>query len=524
MKQLTRIGLFLFLAAILTGCGIGTSTSAGGPGETAEDIVKTGDLVSESGITELASDDEIDEDAEKNVITEEETPIAEPILEVEPVETAEKTVEEKSADEESTETADKDDSTEETDKEDEDTTDASDVASSEDDTTDATAPETAITGKKVAFTLDTTQGRWFKTPDKELFSEETLKNYQTRIKALRKEIKDIKKNAEKGKIEKKEASEKVKDLRDQIAAQRALIGNGGRIQKGIHTYWANQSLNIKIDEGETGWYKLVVVAKNLNPLPEGYEKFSFTVLDKSNEDMLGNFSIKARENVYKRGRLIFKLEDPKGKVLDLLWNNDALDSKGDANIQIKAIRLKKIKEPKFSKKALRKGDEYSYLDGRWFFDKKTAYTYWANQTIGYTFHNLKGGTYEMEVMAMNRSKNGLPEDYEGFKVEINTENNSDEMLIKASDKKWNKEKVTLILPEGDSTIYLTWLNDKYLENQYDANISIKQIKLKRIADSGMTAYLLKTTTGNRMIIMSILALLLITIASISIYNKRRTEM
>lgn len=556
MKRLLRISLFLLFATIFAGCGIGTNQTAGGPGESGEDVVQTGDLVSESGITELASDNEIDEDAEKNVGTEEETQIADPILDEKPADTTDKTAE-KDTDEYSSETSVKDDSledkdtdkdTEKNDKSSDDstttkddtekmsdespdkdtTTDGSDIVSSNEKTdeemTDKADPTTAITGNKVAITMDTTQGRWFETPRQELFSTTLRDDAKKRIKALRGEIKTIKKNAKNGKIAKETARDQVKNLRDRIAAEREAIGSGGRVQKGIHTYWANQSLNLRIEEGETGWYKLVVVAKNLGPLPEGYDRFSFTLLDKSSQTMLGNFSVKASEKVYHRGRTIFKLENPKGKVLDLLWNNDALDSKGDANVQIKAVRLKKIKEPRFTKKPIRKGDEYSYLDGRWFFEKKNAYTCWANQTIGYTFYNLKEGTYELEVMVMNRSQNGLPDKYEGFRVEVNTENNSDEMLIKASDKKWNKEKVSLILPEGDSTIYLTWLNDRYLKDQYDANIMIKQIKLKRTADSGMTAYLLKTTTGNRMIIMTILALLLITIGSISFYNRRKAVM
>jgi len=95
------------------------------------------------------------------------------------------------------------------------------------------------------------------------------------------------------------------------------------------------------------------------------------------------------------------------------------------------------------------------------------------------------------------------------------------VAIKASNKNWNSGKVNLILPQGDSTIFLTWLNDTYEEGEYDANIMIKSIMLKKVAESSFTAYLMGTNAGNRMMIVGTLIILMTIIGGISLWNRKK---
>jgi len=350
MNRLKILILALTLSAFSLNCGIGTEDSIfkGGPGITPEDIE-----VLEEKITSALSDqlltekEDTDEDAEKNVLIEEESDIEDPAEAVS--ETAAVVTDDK---EETTEeeAADKDEAAEKTDEK---------------------AEEETVTEEEsstIEYALNTSEGRWFETPEKELFTEEILKEKDKVIKALIKEIKKIETALKRGTLSEEAAAEQILSLREKIAIEREAIGTGGSTQKGIHTYWANESLQLNISNGESGWYKLVVIAKNFGKLPESYENFTIAVTDKSDGKELGVLSIKASEDLYYRDRLRFKLDDPAGKTIELVWKNDSYkkDETGtfDANIQIKMVELVKIKEPEWKKKPIRKGDEYSFVDGR----------------------------------------------------------------------------------------------------------------------------------------------------------------
>ncbi len=83
----------------------------------------------------------------------------------------------------------------------------------------------------------------------------------------------------------------------------------------------------------------------------------------------------------------------------------------------------------------------------------------------------------------------------------------------------------LDLTGGNIDVELTWLNDKYKKDVYDANIQIKKIKLKRVGDSersAIAAYLLGTSAGSRVLLIGTLFLLIIIIGGISIMNRRKS--
>jgi len=396
------------------------------------------------------------------------------------------------------------------------------------DTVDALEDDEAVSQSDLDYELDSSQGRWFKETESELFSETDAKRIREQIKALREEIKSIlvshknsngaanasdkasekasDKSAVKGSenTSDKEADKvKIKQLREKIAELRAVIGNGGRVQTGIYTNWANENLFLNIKKGTPGWYRIIIIAKNRGKLPDNYNRFTFNVNDSSNETVAG-ISVKASDKVYYRGSADIRLDNPSGTKLNLVWTNDAyMKDKYDANVSIKKVILKKIKEPK-SKTVNKKrfsGDKFSFMDGRWFFENKSAYTFWSNQIIGYTFKNLEEGVYEVTI----------------------TDYDSAAMNIKADDKNWNKEKVTMNFAEGDTTLYITWTNDSYKENEYDANFMIKSIQIKKVNKSTLTAFLLRTKPGNKVFILSAFLMLSGLIFGIYLKNKNTKE-
>jgi hypothetical protein len=404
---------------------------------------------------------------------------------------------------------------------------------------DAEEGEVDIKGMTVS--LDPTVGRWFKVETKELDTvskgerqrvKNMIKKYRNDIKVLRKDMSDKKADKGKGKSKGKDKADtskiqanidsllaKIKDLRNSI-------GYGSK-QKGIYTYWGNEDLRLMARNVEVeGWYRLRIVAKNYGDLPKWYDQFTVSIVNESEGTDVGGISIKASDKVYHRGSVLVYLE--KGDTdFNLLWKNDAY-KKGeyDANIQIKRVTLRYAKKNNSSMKRLvRNAHEYSTVDGRFFWDKKTAWTNWADQTIGFSFPELEAGKYEIIIMAKNYGDLPLPDGYDNFIVAVDADGTSGEAMISAAQKGWRKGSVVLDLT-GGTDVYLTWLNDQYKEGDYDTNIQYKKIFLKRVGDSersALAAYLLGTRSGNRVLMSGILVVLVGFIALISVWNRRRAN-
>ncbi len=380
-----------------------------------------------------------------------------------------------------------------------------------------------------SYTIDTSQGRWFQEERKELFSAEKANALNTQIKQLREDIKKVRTDYRSGLINRDSAKAQIAELRGKISGLRAEIGSGGRIQSGIYTNWGNENLILNIDNNEPGWYRVTIAAKAKEKLPANYDRFSFNIEDSASGEILSAISVKASDKVYFSGSAVIKLDNPGRQSLNLLWTNDAY-SEGEFNValNIKKVIVKKVKEPKVNNvtNVRFNGDEYTSMDGRWFFDKSDAYTYWANQTIGYTFRNLEKGTYEITIQATNHGDLDLPKNYDSFIVAVESLRRGSfystaEIEIEANNKAWRNGKGTLDLPGGDVTLNLTWLNDVWKEGDYDTNIKIKSIHIKKVNPSSLTAYLLKTKPGNRLFVLA--AFLTVTGLLFGIYVKNRTK-
>jgi hypothetical protein len=267
--------------------------------------------------------------------------------------------------------------------------------------------------------------------------------------------------------------------------------------KGIHTYWAYEKLLVKVNSNcEGGKYELVVVAKNLGKLPDWYHFFVVKVFNEKTGENLGTMLIRASDQRYHRGKLIVTL--PKGdNILNVLWTNDAYEPNNyDANIQIKRIMIRKVVAKDKKQILTRKGSNFCDVNGRWFIgdNPPSAYTYWANQTVSYCLRTEKAGKYEVILRAGN-AKNGLPlmPQYKEFKVLVAANGNSNYITIPAEQGKYHRGSTTLDLPAGDIVLNVTWLNDQYQPPEYDANIEIVRVRLKRVGDieSPIAAFLLQ---------------------------------
>lgn len=300
--------------------------------------------------------------------------------------------------------------------------------------------------------------------------------------------------------------------------------------EGIYTAWSNQVLRITISNiKEAGWYTIAVSAKNIyGPLPDFYKYFTISAYNENSSKSIGGISIKASDNTLNKGSMRVYLEpNSSGQAIVVLkWINDAYkQGEYDANILIGKVAVWKSKNQKPKKNLSRNAFQYSQVDGRFFWDEKSVYTYWENQTISFFFPNLESGKYEIEITAKN---NGIvPPKYKEFEVLVDADGVSGTAKINADADKYNKGGVVLDLTGGDTSVSLTWLNDMYKEGVYDANIQIKKLKLKKIGDSKRSkfaAYLLGTKSGNRVMLGGIFGVLLISIAGISVWNRKKAKL
>lgn len=396
-----------------------------------------------------------------------------------------------------------------------DETSAVDTAAGSADETPAVSAENV----KVDLTLDTSEGKWTATSNKELFTAQEMKSAREKIAELQEKIKSLKE------ADKKDPQ--IALLKAEILAIRAKYGVN-RFQTGIHTDWANQPLYLNAKVSKGGWYNLSITAMNINgKLPSFYTHFNVSVTNESTGKYLGGVQIKASETSNQSAGLLVYLPEGVSKLL-INWTNDAYkQGEYDANINFTriALKYKGDKGPKFG--ATRRAHQYSYVDGRFFWDGKTVRTYWANQTIGFDYSNLKAGKYKVTVKAKNYGV--LPKDYKNFIVRVNSGDGAEATLeIKADEKNFHKGTAVIDIT-GPTSIYLTWLNDAYKPDKNpveDANIEYELITMKRIGESersAAVAYLLGTRPGNMVMTLGSIGLLGIVLGAFYVLNRRRTK-
>mgnify|MGYP001457254828 CR=1 FL=1 len=420
---------------------------------------------------------------------------------------------------------------------------------------------------RLTIELDTTAGRWYKVEQKDLDSGKSgkYKKNMDSINDFRKKIKDLTANLEKAQKDYKEAEEKynesvrnskgkgkggnnetvsdkernnakskvdginaqIKEFLDKIDKARDEIGYGSK-ESGIYTYWANENLRLTVKNvTEPGWYTLRIVAKNYKGnLPAWYKQFNVTVQNETEDVEVGGISIHASDSKYFRGALDVFLDEG-DTDLNLLWTNDAyIENSYDANINIKRVTLKWAqKSNKKMRRLVRNAHEYTTVDGRFFWDNNSAWTYWQDQTLGFSFPNLEAGKYEITIMGKNYGELPLPADYEYFTIAVDADGTSAQAQVPAAMKGWRKGTVVLDIT-GGTDIMLTWLNDSWKENEYDANFQFKKIMLKRVDESdrsALAAYLLGTKSGNRVLMSGVLLALIGLIAMISLWNRGRAK-
>jgi hypothetical protein len=270
---------------------------------------------------------------------------------------------------------------------------------------------------------------------------------------------------------------------------------GSIAKSGIETYWARETLKLRItDNCKAGYYLVTVEAKNSKGnLPSSYTHFRMNVeneslaLSQEGRKTIGFMKIAASTEEKRQASTRIWLKEGEN-ILDLKWLNDYyVAGEYDANINITKVVVDYVTDAYTQNPLIRTGIQFcdaapNGSDYKWYWIDNSAYTYWANQYIDYCFQNLTPGRYKVFITAKNLftgTELPLPptSSYPKFRVKVAAGSNNSIAEIDASQTEYKTGYTFVTVPNGVTSIRLTWLNDSYLAGQHDANIQINRLEL-----------------------------------------------
>ncbi|MBN2436447.1 MAG: hypothetical protein JXK07_14390 [Spirochaetes bacterium] len=320
---------------------------------------------------------------------------------------------------------------------------------------------------------------------------------------------------------------RLEDIEQAIASIRNQIGYSD-VQSGIYTASANQQLDLTVSGiTEPGYYSLSVVAKNVfGTLPDNYGYFNLSVSDNSGS-AAGNILVPASDKTYQKGSALVYL-NPGTNNLKLKWTNDYyIEGSYDANIQIKSIMLNRTSASDRAQLAPYKDDltrsalQYTSSSDGVFWTRDGALIYQSGNSISFNYPMLDKGRYQIVIWARNHGEIKSKPQFKRFEFDVYASTGESELVsVNAHHKNFKAGKGSMDISGGDTTIEITWIND----GPEDVVLELKQIELKRIGDyqgSALSAYLLGTGSGNRLLIIILLIFFTSIGITLSIYHKRQ---
>lgn len=136
---------------------------------------------------------------------------------------------------------------------------------------------------------------------------------------------------------------------------------------------------------------------------------------------------------------------------------------------------------------------------RWFLAEQgeARYTAWANQKIDFAASLADApADYRIGITAKNFTSLVLSENYSQFKVAVSVNGSFvDNLFIDASDKTWNTAWLDVGKLASDTTLTLTWLNDSYSKNRYDANIGFGAVQFANASATSVSSTIPAPASG-----------------------------
>jgi hypothetical protein len=347
--------------------------------------------------------------------------------------------------------------------------------------------EPEVDCKDITATMNTSSGSWFTQKGNlagQKLSKEKRQEIRTSIKTDLDLIKTITKELRRDFDIKK--VDEIDQLRNGIVDMRGQL-QAGRKAKGIFAYSANQILDLDIvNNCKAGWYRVKVIARNNGTLPSWYENFKLEVLYGVTAKTYIN--IPASDKGYFSGKSAPVFIPNGAKTIEIIWKNDAWSKNNyDANINIKDVRLVKVKERKKKKLLVKNALEICDSRGKWYSSRRDMYTFWGKQELYYCFSDLPAGEYKVSILGKNTSDSSgytIPSFYENFEIAVGNSKTQQQVtvFVPASDYvfKRGKSATKIMHNGGDLKLYVYWKNDYYdKKEKHDANFRMRNIRLHK---------------------------------------------
>ncbi len=118
--------------------------------------------------------------------------------------------------------------------------------------------------------------------------------------------------------------------------------------------------------------------------------------------------------------------------------------------------------PALNTSAFFTGKDYSHVDGKWYLDGTTLFTYDKNNGVGFTLENMQAGTYTVTIegghWVKHGTEQGLPAGFSAFQLMVGAAGNTTDASLAASSSGTKTVTVQIVIPEGKSVLMISWLN------------------------------------------------------------------
>lgn len=137
---------------------------------------------------------------------------------------------------------------------------------------------------------------------------------------------------------------------------------------------------------------------------------------------------------------------------------------------------------------VRHGKDVCSVEGRWYRDSNTIFTYEGNKPAGFCFNDIEKGLYEVELMvqgwekARSGTNSSFPSSFVEYEILVSSNGNNAIAIVPVNTKNWEKGKVKMNIQEINPVISVSFLNP-YCSDNKCVNMQLLSIKLSKDRNS-----------------------------------------
>ena len=178
-----------------------------------------------------------------------------------------------------------------------------------------------------------------------------------------------------------------------------------------------------------------------------------------------------------------------------------------------------------NKSPVRHGKDVCSLEGTWYKDANTVFTYEGKKPAGFCFSKVKPGTYDVVlkvkhwVSSDNKGSKTIPSGYNEYEILISSGNQDAILMMPVNSKHWVSDSIRLQISDSNPEIKVS-LQNPFCDSENCVNLQILSVHLKKSQGSAIAASIKEISQKHYPIILAIFVLALLVIVSLNLKNTR----